>query len=86
MEIEDLPKRGRGRKSLDELTGVELGAVCGAVMPLLQDRFTRAMDDPDLDRLVPFRKIRNAAEAGGHGGWRDSSDARVPRMSLPVRR
>lgn len=52
MEREDLPQRGREHRSLDELTSVELDTVCGAVMLLLQDRFTAVMDDPALPRLL----------------------------------
>jgi hypothetical protein len=47
-----LPKRGRERRSLDELTSVELDKVSGAVMILLQDRFTAVMDDPALPKLL----------------------------------
>jgi hypothetical protein len=43
-----LPRRGREHRSLDELTSVELGTVSGAVMILLQPRFTTVMDDPAL--------------------------------------
>jgi len=60
MEIEDLPKRGRDKKLLDELTGVELGTVCGAVMTLLQDRFTKAMDDPELPKPLDEFQDRQA--------------------------
>jgi hypothetical protein len=47
-----LPKRGREQRSLDELTSVELDTVDGAVMILLQDRFTAVMDDPALPKLL----------------------------------
>jgi hypothetical protein len=52
MELEELPRRAREHKPLDELTSVELGSVSGAVMILLQARFTWAMDDPALPRLL----------------------------------
>lgn len=52
IEPEALPQRGRERRSLDELTSVELDTVSGAVMILLQDRFTKVMDDPALPRLL----------------------------------
>lgn len=52
MEREDLPQRGRDRKSLGELTGIELDTVSGAVTILLQDRFRDVMDDPALPRLL----------------------------------
>jgi len=51
-ETEGLPTRGRERRSLDELTSVELNTVSGAVMTLLQARFTQVMDDPALPRLL----------------------------------
>jgi hypothetical protein len=47
-----LPRRGRERRSLDELTSVELDTVAGATGILLQDRFTSAMGDPALPRLL----------------------------------
>jgi hypothetical protein len=52
LEDEGLPRRGREHCSLDELTSVELDTVHGAVMILLQDRFTAAMDDPALPKLL----------------------------------
>jgi hypothetical protein len=52
MEAEELPRRAREHKPLDELTSIEFGSVWGAVMILLQDRFTRVMDDPALPRLL----------------------------------
>jgi hypothetical protein len=51
-EREPLPRRGRERRSLDELTSVELDTVAGAAGILLQDRFTSAMGDPALPRLL----------------------------------
>jgi hypothetical protein len=55
MPCEGAPHRKRERKSLDELTSVELDTVSGAVVILLQDRFTRVMDDPALpERLREF--------------------------------
>jgi len=47
-----LPTRGRERRSLDELTSVELGTVSGAVAILLQPRFTAVMDDPELPKQL----------------------------------
>jgi hypothetical protein len=54
LEMEPLPRayRGRERRSLDELTSVELDTVAGAVSILLQDRFTSRMDDPALAPLL----------------------------------
>lgn len=52
MEIGDLPQRGRERRSLDELTSVELDTMSGAVTILLEARFTSAMDDPALPQLL----------------------------------
>lgn len=52
METEDIPRRGKKHRSLDEMTSAELDAVWGAVMILLQDRFTGHMDDPDLPKLL----------------------------------
>jgi hypothetical protein len=52
MDRGDLPQRGRERKSLDELTSVELDTVAGATGILLQDRFTSVMGDPALSRLL----------------------------------
>ena len=48
MEAIDQARRGHIVKSLDELTTVELGALRGAVMVLVQGRFTSCMDDPEL--------------------------------------
>ena len=47
-----LPRREREHRSLDELTSVELDTVAGAVMILLQDRFTAIMDDPALPQQL----------------------------------
>jgi hypothetical protein len=54
LEMEPLPRayRGRERRSLDELTSVELDTVAGAASILLQDRFTSRMDDPALAPLL----------------------------------
>jgi hypothetical protein len=52
MEPGDVPRRGRERRSLDELTSVELSTVSGAAMILLQNRFTQVMDDPELPKLL----------------------------------
>jgi hypothetical protein len=51
MEPEPLPQRGRERRSLDELTSIELDTVAGATAMLL-DRFAGYMDDPALPRLL----------------------------------
>jgi hypothetical protein len=57
MEAERFPGRGKVFRSLDELTSVELDTVSGAVMILLQERFTVVMDDPELAKLLrDFRK------------------------------
>jgi hypothetical protein len=48
----DLPRRGRERRPLDELTSVELDTVAGAVSILLQERFTAVMGDPALPKLL----------------------------------
>jgi hypothetical protein len=47
--------RGRERRSLDELTSVELDSLDGAV-GLLLSRFTACMDDPELAPLL--RELR----------------------------
>jgi hypothetical protein len=52
LEHEPLPQRGRVRRSLDELTSLELGSVAGATIILLQERFTSVMGDPALPRLL----------------------------------
>ncbi|MGH3246661.1 MAG: hypothetical protein ACRDOI_10690 [Trebonia sp.] len=52
MEREDMPRRGKERRSLDELTSVELDTVAGATGILLQDRFRARMDDPELLKLL----------------------------------
>jgi hypothetical protein len=51
MEPESPVFRGRDRRSLDELTSVELDTVAGAT-GILVDRFTPFMDDPALPRLL----------------------------------
>jgi hypothetical protein len=51
-DTEGLPRRGPERRSLDELTSVELDTVWGAVLILLQGRFTEVMDDPALPNLL----------------------------------
>jgi hypothetical protein len=51
-EDKELARRGRERRSLDELTSVELDTVAGAVVILLQRRFTEVMDDPALPKLL----------------------------------
>ena len=51
MERESPAHRGHERRSLDELTSVELETVDGAVAILL-DRFVPFMDDPALPRLL----------------------------------
>ena len=52
MEVGDQARRGREVKSLDELTTVELGSLRGAVMILLQARYTAVMDDPELPKQL----------------------------------
>jgi hypothetical protein len=52
MERGELPTRGKERRSLDELTSVELGTVSGAVVILLENHITSVMDDPDLAKLL----------------------------------
>jgi hypothetical protein len=52
MEVEELPHRGKERRSLDELTSVELDTVSGAVTILLEVRFTSVIDDPALPKLL----------------------------------
>jgi hypothetical protein len=62
LEMEPLPRayRGRERRSLDELTSVELDTVAGAASILLQDRFTTCMDDPALAPLL--RELHRALD------------------------
>lgn len=52
MESERFPGRGKVFRPLDEMTTAELGSAWGAVIILLQDRFTDLMDDPELPRLL----------------------------------
>lgn len=52
MDTEDIPRRGKVHRPLDEMTSAELDAAWGAATTLLQDRFTRHMDDPDLPKLL----------------------------------
>lgn len=52
MEPERYPGRGKVFRSLDELTSSELDAAWGAVMVLLQPRFTAVMDDPELEKQL----------------------------------
>lgn len=52
VERGPLSQRGRERRSLDELTSLELDSVAGATIILLQDRFTAGMGDPALPRLL----------------------------------
>ena len=54
----ELPSRGRERRSLDELTSVELDTAHGAVKILLQDRFTAVMDDPALPKLLDEFQVK----------------------------
>jgi hypothetical protein len=62
LDMEPLPRayRGRQRRSLDELTSVELDTVAGAASILLQDRFTTCMDDPALAPLL--RELHRALD------------------------
>ena len=52
MDRLPLPQRSAVHLSLDALTTAELDSLWGAVMILLQDRFTAIMDDPALPRLT----------------------------------
>jgi hypothetical protein len=52
LDPESYPGRGKVFRSLDELTSAELDSAWGAVMILLQDRFTKRMDDPELPKLL----------------------------------
>ena len=60
MEAERFPGRGKVFRSLDDLTSVELDTVSGAVMILLQERFTVVMGDPELAKLL--RDLRKALD------------------------
>jgi hypothetical protein len=62
LEMEPLPRayRGRERRSLDELTSVELDTVAGAASILLQARFMDCMDDPALAPLL--RELNGALD------------------------
>jgi hypothetical protein len=64
MEHGELPQRGNARWALDSLTSVEFDTVQGAVMILLQDRFTACMPDPTLPRLLgEYREALNEQRA-----------------------
>jgi hypothetical protein len=52
LETEDIPRRGKEHRPLDEMTSTELYEARGAATTLLQDRFTQHMDDPDLPKLL----------------------------------
>lgn len=53
MEAEGiLPTRANDLHPLSHLTSIELSTLAGSVMILLQDRFTKVMDDPSLPRLL----------------------------------
>jgi hypothetical protein len=52
METLPLPRRPAVQLSLDALTSTELDSLWGAVVILLQPRFTSIMDDPALPRLL----------------------------------
>jgi hypothetical protein len=52
LEAEDIPRCGKEHRPLDEMTSAEPDAAWGAVMVLLQERFTKVMDDPDLPKLL----------------------------------
>lgn len=52
LETEDIPRRGKEHRPLDEMTSAELDAAWDAVTTLLQDRFAPSMDDPDLPKLL----------------------------------
>lgn len=44
--------RGSESRSLNDLDMIRLGSLDGALMILLQPRFTRVMDDPELPSLM----------------------------------
>ena len=48
----DLPSRGKERRGLDQLTSTELDTLSGAVVILLEARYTATMDDPGLSPLL----------------------------------
>jgi hypothetical protein len=48
----DMPTRGKERRSLDELTSVELDTLSGAVGILAEVRLTATMDDPELPKQL----------------------------------
>jgi len=52
METLPLPRRPVVQLSLDALTASELDSLWGAVVILVQPRFTSIMDDPALPRLL----------------------------------
>lgn len=59
MEVEGvLPTRASDLRPLSHLTSIELDTVSGAVMILLQDRFTRVMDDPALPVVLDEFRAR----------------------------
>jgi hypothetical protein len=59
MEPVEPAYRGRERRSLDELTSVELDTIAGAV-DILLNRFVPYMDDPALAPLL--RELRGALD------------------------
>jgi hypothetical protein len=62
LEMEELPPafQGREHRPMDELTSLELGPLSGAVVILLQHRFTGCVDDPALAPLL--RELRGALD------------------------
>ena len=63
-EPERYPEHGSVLNTLDGLTSSELDKVAGAVGILLQERFTRVMDDPELSvRLRGFQADLNEQKA-----------------------
>jgi hypothetical protein len=64
METLPLPRRSAVQLSLDALTTSELDSLWGAVVILLQPRFTSIMDDPALPRLLDqLRELLRAQRA-----------------------
>jgi hypothetical protein len=76
LEMEPEPRvfRGRERRSLDELTSVELDTVAGATGILL-DRFASFMDDPALPRLLTEFRDSLSQQRSERAAIRDSIGA-----------
>ena len=60
LKRDELPHRGKEHRPLDELTSTELGTLADAVTTLLEVRFTSAMDDPALPKLL--RDLANSLD------------------------